>query len=326
MKDLARPANAAEREQMNVLLQNALDEGALGLSSGVFYAPAQAADVEELQALARTVARAGGVYTAHIRDERDAIVEALHEAFAVSKPERTSLVLSHHKCAGVSNWGRAPEILGLIDSARRAQPIHLDCYPYTAGSTVIRPDLADGEIEVLINWSTPYPEMGGRTLKDIAAEWGMSEADAAQRLMPGGASYFQMHEQDMRDILKHSCCMVGSDGLPHDSLPHPRLWGTFPRVLGRYARELNLISLETAVYKMTGLSAQTFGLRDRGLVAQGMKADITVFDPETVIDCATYDEPAQRSAGIAHVFVNGALAWTNNAATAARSGRFLRRS
>jgi len=326
MKDLARPATVAEREQMSVLLQNALDEGALGLSSGVFYAPAQAADVEELQALARTVARAGGVYTAHIRDERDAIVEALHEAFAVSKPERTSLVLSHHKCAGVSNWGRAPEILGLIDSARRAQPIHLDCYPYTAGSTVIRPDLADGEIEVLINWSTPYPEMGGRTLKNIAAEWGMSEADAAQRLMPGGASYFQMHEQDMRDILKHGCCMVGSDGLPHDSLPHPRLWGTFPRVLGRYARELNLISLETAVHKMTGLSAQTFGLRERGRVAPGMKADITVFDPDTIIDCATYDEPAQRSAGIAHVFVNGELAWTNNAATAGRSGRFLRRT
>src|SRR5690349_13929437 len=157
VKDLARPATAAEREQMNVLLQNALDEGALGLSSGVFYAPAQAADVEELQALARTVAHAGGVYTAHIRDERDGIVDALQEAFAITKPGRTSLVLSHHKCAGVRNWGRAPEILGLIDTAREAQPIHLDCYPYTAGSTVIRPDLADGEIEILINWSTPHP-------------------------------------------------------------------------------------------------------------------------------------------------------------------------
>jgi len=258
--------------------------------------------------------------------QRLSLVEALKEAFAVSKPDRTSLVLSHHKCAGVSNWGRAPEILGLIDTARRAQPIHLDCYPYTAGSTVIRPDLADGEIEILINWSTPYPEVAGRTLKDIAAEWGMTEADAAQRLMPGGASYFQIHEQDMRDILKHSCCMVGSDGLPHDSLPHPRLWGTFPRVLGRYARDLKLISLEAAVHKMTGLSATTFGLDGRGLISAGMKADITVFDPATVIDCATFDAPAQISDGIVHVFVNGSLAWTDNAPTATRSGKFITRA
>jgi N-acyl-D-amino-acid deacylase len=326
VKDLGRPATASEREQMNVILRDALDEGALGLSSGVFYSPAQAADVEELQLLAQTVGKAGGVYTAHIRDERDGIVDALQEAFSVTKPGRTPLVLSHHKCAGVRNWGRAAETLGLIDAARQTQPVHLDCYPYTAGSTVIRPDLADGEVEILINWSTPYPEMAGRTLKAIAKEWGMTEAGTAERLMPGGASYFQMHEQDMREILKHSCCMVGSDGLPHDSLPHPRLWGTFPRVLGRYARDLNVISLEMAVHKMTGLSAATFALAKRGAIAVGMKADITVFDSQTIIDRATYDTPAQMSEGIVHVFVNGTLAWTQKAATAARSGRFLCRA
>ena len=326
VRDLGRPAKASEREQMNVLLQEALNEGAVGMSSGVFYAPAQAADVEELQVLAQTVSKAGGVYTAHIRDERDGIVEALQEAFAVSQPGRTPLVLSHHKCAGVRNWGRAGETLSLIDAARQAGPVHLDCYPYTAGSTVIRPDLADGEVEILINWSTPYPDAAGRTLKSIAAEWGIAEMSAAERLMPGGASYFQMHEQDIRAILQHSCCMVGSDGLPHDSLPHPRLWGTFPRVLGHYARDLNLIDLETAVHKMTGLSAATFALRDRGLIALGMRADITVFDPATIIDRATYDAPARMAAGIEHVFVNGALAWTQQAATPVRSGRFLRRA
>jgi N-acyl-D-amino-acid deacylase len=325
VKDLARPATAAEREQMSVMLREALDEGAVGMSSGVFYAPAQAADVEELQFLAQTVSKAGGVYTAHIRDERDGIMEALQEAFAVTSPGRTPLILSHHKCAGVRNWGRAGETLGLIDAARKTGPVHLDCYPYTAGSTVIRPDLADGEVEILINWSTPYPDMAGRTLKSIATEWGMTEVSAAERLMPGGASYFQMHEQDMRAILQHPCCMVGSDGLPHDSLPHPRLWGTFPRVLGHYARDLNLMSLETAVHKMTGLPAATFALRDRGLIAIGMKADITVFDPETIIDRATYDAPARMAAGIEHVFVNGTLAWTEQAETPTRSGRFLRR-
>jgi len=326
VRDLNRPATASEREQMNVLLLKALDAGAVGMSSGVFYAPAQAADVEELQVLAQTVSKAGGVYTAHIRDERDDIVAALQEAFSVAKADRTPLVLSHHKCAGVRNWGRATETLGLIDAARQTQPVHLDCYPYTAGSTVIRPDLADGEVEILLNWSTPYPELAGRTLKSIAAEWGMTEAATAERLMPGGASYFQMHEQDVREILLHSCCMVGSDGLPHDSLPHPRLWGTFPRVLGRYARDLNVINLEMAVHKMTGLSAATFALPNRGLIAVGMKADITVFDPATIIDRATYDAPEQMAEGIVHVFVNGALAWTEKAATAQRSGRFLCRA
>jgi N-acyl-D-amino-acid deacylase len=326
VRDLERPATACEREQMNALLQEALDEGAVGMSSGVFYAPAQAANVEELQVLAQTVSRAGGVYTAHIRDERDGIVGALQEAFEVTEPDRTSLLLSHHKCAGMRNWGRAAETLGLIDAARQKQPVHLDCYPYTAGSTVIRPDLADGEVEILINWSTPYPEMAGRTLKSIAAEWGMTEAGTAERLMPGGASYFQMHEQDVREILMHSCCMIGSDGLPHDSLPHPRLWGTFPRVLGRYARDLKVISLETAVHKMTRLPAATFALANRGLIAVGMKADITVFDPQTIIDRATYDAPAQMAEGIVHVFVNGALAWTQNAPTPVRSGRFLCRA
>ena len=325
VEDLKRSATPTERERMNALLQEALHEGAIGMSSGVFYAPAQAADIEELQPLAQTVAGAGGVYTTHIRDERDAIVAALQEAFTVAKPTRTPLILSHHKCAGVRNWGRATETLSLIDAARQTQPVHLDCYPYTAGSTVIRPDLADGEVEILINWSTPHPEMAGRTLKSIAEGWGITESDAAERLMPGGASYFQIHEQDMREILKHSCCMVGSDGLPHDALPHPRLWGTFPRVLGRYARDLNVMSLEAAVHKMTGLPAVTFGLGKRGRIETGMKADITVFDPKTIIDRATFEDPTQMAEGIVHVFVNGALAWTQNAVTPKRSGRFLRR-
>jgi N-acyl-D-amino-acid deacylase len=325
VEDLRRAATAAEREQMNVLLRQALDQGAAGMSSGVFYAPAQAADSEELQTLAQTVGNAGGVYAAHIRDERDGIVTALQEAFAAARPGATPLVVSHLKCAGARNWGRSEETLGVIDAARQTQAVHFDCYPYTASSTIIRPDLADGEIEILINWSTPFPEMSGRTLQSIAAEWGMTQARAAERLMPGGASYFQMHEPDVCRIMQHSCCMIGSDGLPLDSLPHPRLWGTFPRVLGRYVRELQVISLETAIYKMTGLSAVNFSLAERGVIATGMKADITVFDPATIIDRATFNAPRQLAEGIVHVFVNGALAWTQGAACGARNGRFLPR-
>jgi N-acyl-D-amino-acid deacylase len=325
LDDIDRAATPAERERMDGLLRDALAEGALGLSSGVFYAPAWAADVEELQALAKTVAEVGGVYTAHIRDEREGIIEALKEAFVVAEPSRTSLILSHHKCAGLRNWGRAAETLGLIDETRARQPVHLDCYPYTAGSTIIRPDLADGEVEILVNWSEPHPEMAGRTLASIAEEWSLTQAQAAERLMPGGASYFQMAEADMRAILSHACCMIGSDGLPHDKRPHPRLWGAFPRVLGRYARDEKLLSLEAAVRKMTSLPADTFGLAERGRLAVGMKADITVFDAEAIIDEATYEAPTRPASGIAHVFVNGALTWSQGTAVGSRAGRFLRR-
>lgn len=326
MDDLGRPADARECGAMGDLLRGALRNGALGLSSGVFYAPGAAADIAELTCLAHLVAAEGGVYTAHIRNEYDGVADALREAFAVTAADRLPLVISHHKCAGVRNWGRSAETLGLIDAARASQPVFMDCYPYNAGSTVIRADLADGEIEVLVNWSEPHPEMAGRTMKDIAIEWGCTQAEAATRLMPGGASYFQIHEEDMRRILSHEACMVGSDGLPNDPLPHPRLWGTFPRVLGRYSRDLGLFSLEQAVHRMTGLSAATFQLGDRGRIAPGMAADITVFDPAVILDRATYSDPKAIAAGIDLVYVNGTLAWADGALAGERAGRFLARS
>jgi len=326
MEDLDRPANNTELGKMSQILKEAIEDGALGLSSGVFYAPSAAADLTELTGLASIVASAGGVYTAHVRDEYDGVAESLKEAFAVCSRDKVPLVLSHHKCAGVRNWGRATETLSLIDDARTRQPVFLDCYPYTAGSTVLREDLADGEIEVLVNWSEPHPEMAGRTLKSIAADWQCSEGEVARRLAPGGASYFQIHEDDMRKIISHCGCMVGSDGLPNDPLPHPRLWGTFPRVLGRYVRELGLLSLEAAVHKMSGLSAATFGLTDRGIIAPGMAADLTVFDPASVLDRATYAEPQQMSAGIRMVFVNGQLSWRDQEIVGGRHGQMLKRS
>ena len=325
LSDLDRPAREEEAAHMTALLRDCLAEGALGLSSGLFYAPAAAARSEELAPLARAVAEAGGVYTAHIRDEYDGVIEAMEEFFSVSDDARLPLVLSHHKCAGVHNWGRSGETLALIDVARTRQPVFLDCYPYAAGSTVLRDDLADGEIEVLVNWSDPHPEMAGRKLRGIAEEWGCSDAEAARRLAPGGASYFQMHEDDVRAILSHPACMIGSDGLPNDPLPHPRLWGTFPRVLGHYSRDMGLMPLHEAVHRMTGLSASTFHLDGRGTIAPGAHADITVFDPATVADQATYDSPLRPSSGIEYVFVGGVRSWEKGAAAEGRAGRFVRR-
>lgn len=327
VRELDRPANAEERAAMAADVQEAMDAGALGLSSGVFYREAYAADLEELVALATVAARNGGVYATHIRDELAGILPALQEAARTARQAGLPLVLSHHKCAGPANWGRTRETLPLIDELARGQPIALDVYPYTAGSTVLREDLVDGIIDVLVTGSQPHPEMAGRYIADIAREWGVSQQEAARRLIPGGACYFQMREDDVARVIQHPLAMIGSDGLPHDERPHPRLWGAFPRVLARYWREQGLLGLEEAIHKMTGLSAHRFRLGGRGELKEGYVADLVLFDPQRVRDVATFEQPAQRSEGIAKVWVNGALSYTaEEGATGARAGRFVRRS
>lgn len=326
VRDLDRPANAEERAAMAADVQEAMDAGALGLSSGVFYREAYAADLEELVALATVAARNGGVYATHIRDELAGILPALQEAARTAKQAGLPLVLSHHKCAGPANWGRTRETLPLIDELARGQPIALDVYPYTAGSTVLREDLVDGIIDVLVTGSQPHPEMAGRYIADIAREWGTSQQEAARRLIPGGACYFQMREDDVARVIQHPLAMIGSDGLPHDERPHPRLWGAFPRVLARYWREQGLLGLEEAIHKMTGMSAHRFRLAARGELKVGNVADVVLFDPKRVRDMATFEQPAQRALGIAKVWVNGVLSYTaEEGATGARAGRFVRR-
>ena len=308
-----------------------MQAGAIGMSSGLFYEEAFAAPTEEVVSLAKVVSRFGGVYTTHLRSEMQAIIEALHEAGDTAFRAGVPLVISHHKCAGPANWGRTLETLPLIESLARRQPVAMDVYPYVAGSTVLREDLVDGVIDVLVSWSTPHPEMTGRTLASIAAEWGVDQKTVSRRHQPGGACYFQMHEDDVRRVIAHPLTMIGSDGLPHDQHPHPRLWGAFPRVLARYWREQQLFSLEAAIHKMTGLSARNFRLQQRGQLQPGWHADVVVFDPARVRDVATFEQPLARSEGIEHVFVNGALAYgaesgaASEARVQARAGRLLRR-
>jgi N-acyl-D-amino-acid deacylase len=163
--------------------------------------------------------------------------------------------------------------------------------------------------------------MTGRMLSDIAAEWSCSLHEAAERLDPAGAIYFQMHEDDVKRVMSSPIAMIGSDGLPHDTHPHPRLWGTFPRVLGHYARDMALFSMEQAVHKMTGLPARVFGLKKRGSLTPGSYADLVLFDAAKVIDRATYDQPRLMAAGISRVYVNGALAFEAEQGVMARKGR-----
>ena len=190
---------------------------------------------------------------------------------------------------------------------------------------MLRPQNVPLALKVLITWSKSRPEVAGRELRSIAQEWGVSEQEACVRLQPAGAIYFMMNEEDVRRVLAFEHTMIGSDGLPHDVHPHPRLWGTFARVLGHYCREERLFPLEEAVRKMTGLPAARFGLTGRGRLAAGAYADITVFDADEIIDRATFAEPTTPAAGIHLVLVNGEAVWEHGASTGACPGRALRR-
>ncbi|MBR7799546.1 N-acyl-D-amino-acid deacylase family protein [Undibacterium fentianense] len=325
VKDLGRRANDDEIKVMQDLLAEGMHAGALGFSSGLFYQPSKAADNAEVIALAKVSAAAGGVYTSHIRDEYNGVLDALNEACDAGKEAQLPVILSHHKCAGPANWGRTSETLALLNERRKTQAIGLDAYPYTAGSTVLDPDYVDGLIRIMISFSLPHPEMQGRDLADIAKEWGLDQKEAARQLLPAGAVYFQMREDDVERVLSYPHTMIGSDGLPHDSHPHPRLWGAFPRVLGHYSREKKLFTLAEAVRRMTTLSADHFGLKRRGRIALNCWADLVVFDPETISDRATFASPKLAATGIHWVLVNGTVALANGTPTTNRSGRFLDR-
>ena len=213
----------------------------------------------------------------------------------------------------------------LIRETMKHQCVSLDCYPYAAGSTMIRTDRGMLDGRVLIASSDPHPGMAGRDLDDIAREWGVAKEEAARRLQPGSAIYFYMAEDDVQRILAFDETMIGSDGVPVDEKPHPRLWGTFPRVLGHYSRDVGLFPLETAVWKMTGLTARNFGLADRGTLKPGQAADIVVFDAATVRDTASYANPTLRAEGIHAVVVNGAITWRDGVHQGAHNGQVLTR-
>ena len=325
MTALDRPAKAAEIGRMRELLQEALDAGAVGMSSGLAYAPAEHAPPAEIEALAALLHSAGALYTTHMRNEGDRVLDSLEESFAVGRAAGVPVVISHHKTIGRQNFGRTAQTLPVIAAALAGQEIGLDAYPYIASSTVLTAAQAERATKVLVTWSKSAPEQAGRELSAIAARWGVGSKAAVERLQPAGAIYWMMDEADVQRVLGFPHTMIGSDGLPHDFHPHPRLWGTFPRVLGHYCRDLGLFELEEAVRRMTGLPAARFGLSGRGKVAAGAYADITVFDPATVIDRATFEKPITPAAGIEHVFVNGRPVWVEGKPTGERSGRALRR-
>ncbi len=343
MPGARRPADSGERLAWRRLLAEALDAGVVGLSSGLIYEPGRHADRTELFELAVDLEREHALYTTHLRSESDGLLEAVDEAIELCERSGVGLQLSHHKAYGRRNWGRVGSSLERIDAARaRGLDVALDQYPYTAGSTLLSSVVSRGAIDaaesgqselraedVAVASALGHPELEGKTLAELLADWGMTAREAAERLLSFDTDCWvvvhAMCEDDVRRVLRHPATMIGSDGIPNErGRPHPRLFGTFPRVLGHYARREGQLSLAEAIHKMTGLPAQRFRLSGRGHVSAGSFADLVLFDPNTIVDQATFEDPRQPPQGIKAVWVNGRLVVRDLQHLRTRPGRVLR--
>jgi N-acyl-D-aspartate/D-glutamate deacylase len=333
-----RAPDARELQQMYGLVEQAITQGACGFSTGLIYTPGKWSQTEEIITLAKAAKATGALYTTHMRNESHRLLEAVDETLTIGIESDVHVHISHHKAAGKPNWGLVKESLQKIDAALgRGQRVTLDVYPYTAGSgrmieyfnlDNINRDFAE---VVRIAGCPAFRHYEGRMLVDIAQDEAVDIADLVRTILtaPKGdrtiCIHFTLDEADIATNLRHADMMVGSDGIPDlRGRPHPRLFGTFPRVLGKYVRQDKVLSLPEAVRRMTSLSAQTFGLVDRGKIEPGYWADLVLFNPETVIDTATYDEPQQEPQGIHTVIVNGQLALQNGRHHNAGSGKMLR--
>ncbi|HKY49964.1 MAG TPA: D-aminoacylase [Candidatus Limnocylindria bacterium] len=369
MGGAAQTPSRHELDAMKQLLAQAMDEGAIGMASGLIYPPSAYGTTDELAALCAVVQQKGGLYASHIRNEGERLIEAVEENLEIGRRSRVRVQLSHHKASGQKNWGRVKESTAKIEAARGAGlEVQADQYPYTASSTglavtisnwaheggrlamcerlkdpAVRERVRNEYVETGRNWdriviarARRRPEYNGRAVADLAREAGKDPLDwTCDALIEHDGDvqivHHSMNEDDVRFVMAKPYVAIGSDSsanAPYGPLsfgkPHPRSYGTFPRVLGRYARDERVITLEDAVRKMTSLTARHLRLSDRGEVRVGAWADLVVFDPARVGDTATYDDPHRYPEGIEHVIVNGGVALTAGETAPERHGRFLR--
>ncbi|MCH2293273.1 MAG: D-aminoacylase [SAR324 cluster bacterium] len=324
MDRLDREATPDEIKTMRSRLESSLLDGAIGFSTGLFYPPAGSSSTEEVIEIAKSLKQHHGIHSTHMRDEGDRIMDSLDETLKIGTQAQTPVIISHHKCAGIQNFGRSTETLKKIEEMRQKHPIGIDVYPYVAGSTMLASGRAMNAQKILVTWSRPHPEAAGKELDEVAKDMNLDRESAIEKLSPAGGIFFMMDENDVRRILSYPHSIIGSDGLPHDDHPHPRLWGTFPRVLGHYVREIGLFSLEEGINKMTHKTALAFGLKDRGILRPGAYADLVLFDPETILDRATFDNPKEPASGIEWVMVNGRMVWNHQTHSGQRPGKVLR--
>jgi len=346
-KDYKRPATPQEIKMMEQLVSQAMNQQAIGLSSGLEYEIGSYSTTDELVALAKVAGERGGIYMTHIRDEADKSFEALNEEITIAERAHIPVEHSHIKLGTIGVQGKAAAYIAVINDARkRGVDFTADCYPYDAWHSnlkVLVPDkqyenpksvakaLADvgGASHITITEFKPHPEYAGRTIADLAKAAHLSDVDMYIRLIREGDAVNteaiiigqSMIESDIKAFYQQPWVMVASDGGIGTS--HPRGAGTFPRVLGVYVREKHWLTLPEAIRKMSSLPAQRLGWKDRGIIREGAFADLVLFNPDTVIDRSTYTNPTALPTGIEKVFVNGILVWENNKPTTARPGLFL---
>jgi N-acyl-D-amino-acid deacylase len=374
----ARRLERDELDAQNRLIRSAVEEGALGVSSGLIYEPGRYADLGELVAAARAARDAGApLYASHVRDEGDELEAAIDEALAVGRGADVAVQCSHHKAAGRKNWGKVHRTLAAIDRARtRGAAVACDAYPYVASwtelATLLPRGVRDGGDEAALarlrdpdqasaaalamelardpalggdGWDTVLitgvgrernAHLAGKRIDALAQDWNTTPARAVIRLLVEEAMrvesvFFSMTEDDVATVLSAPFCSVGSDasaralaGITARGVPHPRTYGTFPRIFGRYVRQRHVFDTAEAVRRMTSLPAAHFGLRDRGAIAAGMHADLVVFDEERIVDRATYDHPFAAPVGIRDVYVNGSAVLREGRLTGTHPGRVLR--
>lgn len=345
--DFKRAATPAEVELMRALVDRGMRDGALGLSSGLEYDPGSFAEPSELIALGKVVAQYGGYYTSHVRDEEHKVVDAWREAIDVGRQAKIPVIISHIKLAVPPLWGKAGESLKVLEAARREGiQVTADWYPYTfwqSSMYVLIPErtfesreawtagLADvgGGKNILVTEYLPNPAWNKKTIAEIAQLQGKDEVttviDMIREAGPNiGIIGTSMREDDLDTFAAHRLVNICSDG--GLNIEHPRGAGAFPRVLGRFVRQRGVLKLPEAIAKMTGRSAAQVGLSDRGLLQTGKKADIVIFDPATVEDRSTIDQPTAPPVGMEYVIVNGEVVLDAGTLTQARPGRGLRRA
>ena len=343
--DYNRAATAEEIQKMAGFVERAMHEGAVGLSTGLEYDVGYQSTTEEIIELARVASHHGGIYMSHIRDEAQEVISAISEAIRIGREAHIAVQISHIKMGTVGVWGKASNAIRLIAAARRRGiDITADCYPYDAWAstiTVLVPDrrhddpisvrrgIADvaGARNILITGCRAHPDFEGKTLLEVARSTGMTPVEAyIQIVKDGGAGVVcrSMKEADIRAFYRQPWVMVASDG--GIGSRHPRGAGAFPRALGLYARVKKWLTLEEAIRKMTSLPAARLGLTDRGLIREGMKADLVIFNPRRVRDRSTFKEPGLLSSGIDRVFVNGVPVWQDGRATGKLSGLVIRKN
>ncbi len=367
------PASKDQMARMQAEVDRAMDEGAVGISTGLIYPPGSYATTEELIDVTWPVGRRGGFYFSHLRGEGGRLLEALAEAIRIGRETGAAVEVSHFKATGKSNWDKLPRAIEMIEQARsEGLDVTADTYPYTAGSTTLvslLPEwaqeggkeatlrrLADSATrremaasmqrsggymdvewqDVMIASCPTRPEYQGHRVAELAEQFHRSPYEIVfdvllETELEASMFLFQMPEESIYLKLRHPAVMIGTDsfgfaaeGPRRQGMPHPRNYGVYPRLLGRYARDLGVLSLEEAVWKAAGFPAQKLRLSDRGLLKRGYKADLVIFDPDTVIDRATFEAPHQYPSGIAYVIVNGQVVVRDNIHTGARPGSILR--